>query len=295
MQLISEQDFSSNLCPECNGNIITVQKKGETVCIKCGLIINERELDLSHSEIRAYNHLEKAKKERICPPISPFLPDLKYCTYIDKKHITYPALERAAKIDSQTPWKSRNILIATNELKRISHNLNLPDYIKKIAFHLYKKAFRMKLLKGRSIMGMVAACIYYACKNNNVPRTFKEILNESPINAKTIRKCYKTLIYKLNLIISNINPITLIPRFIADLGFNMDLEVASIKILKFFFQSASSCGKDPKGYCAAAIYLAAKLKNYRITQKQIANVVGVCEVTLRSRYKELSIPIFELI
>ena len=295
MQLISEQDYSSHLCPECSGNIITVQKKGETVCINCGLIINERELDLSHNEIRAYNQLEKAKKERVCPPISPFLPDLKYCTYIDKKHIIYPALKRAAKIDSQTPWKSRNILIATNELKRISHNLNLPYYIKKFALNLYKKAFRMKILKGRSIMGMVAACIFYACKNNNVPRTFKEIFSESAISPKVIRKCYETLIYKLNLKISISNPIMLIPRFIADLGFNMDLEVASIKILKFFFQSASSCGKDPKGYCAAAIYLAAKLKNYCVTQKQIAKVVGVCEVTLRSRYKELSIPIFELI
>ncbi len=47
------------------------------------------------------------------------------------------------------------------------------------------------------------------------------------------------------------------------------------------------CGKDPKGFYAGALYLACKIKNFGIIQKEISKVVGVTEVTLRLRYKEL--------
>lgn len=287
MVIVKEKISSFNSCPECNGSIISIKEKGETVCIQCGLIISERELDLSHNEIRTYNKQDEVKKQRVCPPISPFLPDLKLCTIIDEKNIYNPELQRAVKRDSYLSWESKNILIAITELKRISHNLNLPGYIKEEALRIYKKALKIKILKGRSIIGMIAACIYYACKERYFPRTFQEILNESPISAKKVKNCYKALIYRLNLKVPNINPISLIPRFIADLGLNIDVERAAIKFLQSNFEKAFICGKDPKGFCAGAIYFASKIKNVLISQKVIAKKVGVTAVTLRSRYKEL--------
>ena len=38
---------------------------------------------------------------------------------------------------------------------------------------------------------------------------------------------------------------------------------------------------------SGALYLASKIKDKNITQKKIADTVGITEVTLRSRYKEL--------
>jgi len=43
---------------------------------------------------------------------------------------------------------------------------------------------------------------------------------------------------------------------------------------------------DLKGLCALPIYLNTKLKNKKISQKEISSVVGVTEVILNSRYKE---------
>jgi transcription initiation factor TFIIB len=48
-----------------------------------------------------------------------------------------------------------------------------------------------------------------------------------------------------------------------------------------------SAGKDPMGMAAAAIYIACLQQNEKITQKDIAEVAGVTEVTVRNRYKEL--------
>ncbi|MDR2874223.1 MAG: transcription initiation factor IIB, partial [Methanobrevibacter sp.] len=39
---------------------------------------------------------------------------------------------------------------------------------------------------------------------------------------------------------------------------------------------------------AAALYLASVLLNERKTQKEIADIAGVTEVTIRNRYKELT-------
>jgi transcription initiation factor TFIIB len=83
------------------------------------------------------------------------------------------------------------------------------------------------------------------------------------------------------------DPISLIPRFIADLNLDADIEKTTINILKTFILKFSTSGKDPKGLCAGALYLVCKIRNKRVSQKEIANLVGVTEVTLRSRYKEL--------
>jgi len=46
-------------------------------------------------------------------------------------------------------------------------------------------------------------------------------------------------------------------------------------------------GRGPTGVAAAAVYIAAALKGERRTQKEVAEVAGVTEVTIRNRYREL--------
>ena len=118
-------------------------------------------------------------------------------------------------------------------------------------------------------------------------RNFQEILDEASINQNIVKKCYKILVRELNLKSPHVDPIALIPRYCADLGLGIDIEKETISVLKKFINSSSVCGKDPKGLCAGAIYLVAKLKNQKISQKEISKIINVTEVTLRSRYKEL--------
>ena len=85
----------------------------------------------------------------------------------------------------------------------------------------------------------------------------------------------------------NTNPISYIPRFAAELNLDFDIEIIARKILLHMTKKSLFCGKDPKGFCAGALYFACKIKNLGISQKKISNVVGVTEVTLRTRYKEI--------
>ena len=47
-------------------------------------------------------------------------------------------------------------------------------------------------------------------------------------------------------------------------------------------------GRGPTGVAAAAIYIASILCNERRTQREVADIAGVTEVTIRNRYKELT-------
>ena len=287
MEIESDLSNYSNSCPECEGKVIPLHEKGEIVCGQCGLVISERIVDISHSGKRAFTKQEKESRERTGSPISILLPDMGLSTIIDKTSIKSPDLKRAAKWNSRMTWDKRNMLIATTELKRIGSNLNLPNHVKKTAIRLYIEAFKKKLLRGRSINGMVAACLYFAFRERKIPRTLQEILDETSISAKNVRRCYRTLIRELNLKVPSTDPISLIPRFIAELDLDAEAENVTIKILQSFISKFSTSGKDPKGLCAGALYLVCKMKDKRVSQKEIANLVGVTEVTLRSRYKEL--------
>ncbi len=284
--MVVEITPQTGFCPECGGSTIDIHQKGEIVCQHCGLVVSEKAVDFSHSGIRAYSKQEKDKKERTGCPISILMPDIGLSTIIDRTKIKNPDLRRAAKWNTHLSWEKRNMLIAITELKRIGGNLNFPERVKKSAVRLYKDVFKKNLLRGRSINGMIAACAYYVCKQEKVPITLQEILDEASINDNIVKKCYKILVRELNLKSPHIDPISLIPRYCADLGLPINIEKEAVGVLKNFIENSSTCGKDPKGLCAGAIYLISKLKNYKVSQKDISKVIGVTEVTLRSRYKE---------
>ncbi|MCK5724195.1 MAG: transcription initiation factor IIB [Gammaproteobacteria bacterium] len=288
MNAVTDLNIISDLCPECNGNVISLNQIGEIVCSDCGLVIKERSVDLSHSDKRAYTSQEKNQRDHTGAPISSLLPDIGLTTVIDRKNIKDPDLKRAVKWNTRITWEKRNILIATTELKRICSNLNLPNHIKFEAIKLYKEAFKKKLLRGRSINSMIAASIYLAIRLKRIPRTLQEILDESSESEKDIRRCYRVLIREFNIKSPNTNPSDLIPTYIATLKLGPDIEINSTKIVNAYSERFSTSGKDPKGIVAGAIYLACRMKGLELTQKEIAEVVGVTEVTLRSRYKELS-------
>ena len=58
-KMIANISRITSVCSECGGSIISIEEKGETVCEQCGLIMDERLVDFSHSGKRAYTYQEK--------------------------------------------------------------------------------------------------------------------------------------------------------------------------------------------------------------------------------------------
>ncbi|MGC8609713.1 MAG: transcription initiation factor IIB, partial [Thermoplasmata archaeon] len=91
---------------------------------------------------------------------------------------------------------------------------------------------------------------------------------------------------KLNIMPSK--PEDYISRFCSKLKLSMDTRSRSMEILKQAENTGLTSGKGPTGVAAAAIYIASLMTGERRTQRAVAEVAGVTEVTIRNRYKELT-------
>ena len=168
----------ANSCLECGSIITLFQEKGGSVCKKCGLIINEKNFDLSNNDVRYFNREEMEKKVRTGPPQNS-LTDIHHSTRLKINNTSNLDLKRAFRQNNWLEWHQKNLLTAANELKRISSSLRLPDYVRDMSMTLYKRYIKSNVLSGRSINGMIAACLYYVCRKNRISRSLKEISNKT--------------------------------------------------------------------------------------------------------------------
>ncbi len=262
-------------------------KKAESICAKCGLVLSERMISMENSGQRAFSTEERNKREQHGSPMNPLMPDMQLSTMIDKRAPMPEVLRKAVKWDSRYTWKQRNMIQATSEIKRIGELLNLPKHVKIYAVTLYRKAFQLGLLKGRSIKAMVAASLYFACGAEKIPRTLGEIAKVTDSTFHNITKCYQSLIKELNLPSPTINPGLLVSKYVTNLNLGYEIQILAGKILTAYEKRYSLSGKDPKGLVAAAIYIAAHQHGLKISQTKVSRSIGITEVTLRNRLNEM--------
>ena len=278
-----------NECLECGGNITLIRERGDLICNNCGLIISESNIEIINEGERYFNTEEMVKKRRIGPPQNILL-DIHHSTFLKEDFFKNPDLKRAVKQNNWLEWHQKNLINAANEIKRIAATLRLPDYVKDMSILLYKKYLKGNILSGRSISGMATACLYYACRVNKISRSLKEISNKSSLNQETTKEvysCYKALIKELNLKPPPPDPVSYVPRLIAELDIDPKVESPTIKVIRAFTTRACSAGRDPRGIAAGALYLVCKMINIKVSQKKIAKIAKITNITLCKRYKEI--------
>ena len=134
---------------------------------------------------------------------------------------------------------------------------------------------------------MITAALYAACRLCRVPRTLEEIAEVSSVDKIELGRSYRYLVRELGIKMAPTNPADYVPRFASALGLSGETQAKAIEILKKASQMGLTSGRGPTGAAAAAIYIASVLQDERRTQRDIAEVVKVTEVTIRNRYKEI--------
>jgi transcription initiation factor TFIIB len=183
--------------------------------------------------------------------------------------------------------KDRNLSFALSELQRIVSFLNLPRPIHERIARYYEEAVNKGLVRGRSIESVIAALTYAVSREFGSPRTLDEISEASGVEKREIGRTYRYIARELHIRILPADPMTFVPRFCSMLGLSDKVHAKSIEILKKAKKHDITSGKGPTGVAAAAIYVACVLVGEKRTQREVADIVGVTEVTIRNRYKEL--------
>jgi len=271
----------------------------EIVCMNCGFVVAAKLTDRG-PEWRAFDDEQRAKRARVGAPLTFTIHDKGLSTMIDwhDRDIYGKTLSpgQKAQIYRLRKWQrrirvsdatERNLAFALSEISKIANNLSLPKNILETASVIYRKAVKERLIRGRSIQGVTAAAIYVACRQCGLARTLDEIAQASNINKKEVGRSYRFLVKELDYFIPPLKPSQYVTKFSNQLTMQGKVEEIAHKILTAAKELKLTSGRGPTGIAAAASYIASVLTGERKTQREIAEIAQVTEVTIRNRYKEL--------
>lgn len=182
----------------------------------------------------------------------------------------------------------RNLAFALSELDREASRLGIPRDIREDAAFIYRSAAKNNLVRGRSIEGIVASSLYIACRRCGIPRSLDEVSEASNITKKQVGRNSRFLTRELKIKLKPTSPADFVPRFASNLGLSNRVESRAIEIINISREKGLLSGCEPTGVAAASLYISSVLLGEKKTQREIAEISGVTEVTIRNRFKHLT-------
>lgn len=288
-------------CSECGSKSIQRDySRAEIICNDCGLVVDEMLIDAG-PEWRAFDVEQRMARSRTGAPLTATIHDKGLTTEIDwrntdafrkqlspKRTEQMRRLRRMQKRTRISNAQERNMAFALSEIDRMSSSLSLPKNIREQASIYYRRAVEKDLIKGRAIEAVAAAALYAACRAEGVPRTLDEIAAVSKVDRKDIGRAYRLISRELELKLVPVSSTDYIDRFCSVLGLDYAIRRKAYELLTISKERKLLGAASPDGLAAASIYAASLLLNLEIPrQRELAEVAGVSEVTIRNRYKEL--------
>lgn len=277
-------------CPDCGSSIYT--DSDEQLCEDCGLVVDSDRLDRG-PEWRSFADSETDPK-RTGAPLTDARHDRGLSTEIghsadlsaDKRR-QFARLRRQHNRSRVSDKRARNQIHAFTRIKHIVSNKSLPTQVRDYACNLFRSAQKEDLLRGRSIEGFVAACLYAACRLESISRTIDEITTASHSSREEFQAAYDALNRDLGLPVEPTHPREYLPRYADQLELSTMIEHRAHELVKRTEHEGILNGRNPSGVAAACLYTAAKENDVSLTQREAAAVASVTPVTLRTTYQEL--------
>jgi transcription initiation factor TFIIB len=287
--------FYIKKCPECGGiNLFWNKEKGEIICKDCGLVVEDKMVDFTQ-EWRDFDSEEGDRRRRSGAPMTYTQYDQGLGTEVGiKSDLRNLNKKERNKFFRLRKWQyristaiERNLKLALAELKRVASYLKLPKSVEEEAARIYTLAVQRGLVRGRSMESVVAGALYAACRRHEVPRTLDELSEASGIEKKEIGRTYRFVTRELGIKIMPSNPSDYIARFASALKLSPETQSKAVEILDMAQDAELTSGRGPTGIAAASLYVSSLMHGEKRTQREVADVAGVTEVTIRNRYKEL--------
>ena len=240
-------------CPGCGGRELEPDGDGLLRCEGCGEIIDGGPAWGSFAVAPA----EPASETAVRPP-----------------HGDAPVAEHALQ-----QWQ---------EIERLDDALRLPTHVRESALELFSEALRRKLVRGRQTERVAAALTYAAIRQERLPLTMDDVAAASGLGRLELGRLYRTLARGLELKVAPQAAADFLPRFAKKLQLADETARQAHLLLRQAADAGYGQGMRPGALAGAALYLACREAGEPRSQKQVAQVAGITEVTVRTRYLELS-------
>jgi transcription initiation factor TFIIB len=276
----------------CNAHsdapLIEDYRAGDQICSECGLVVCYRVIDVG-SEWRKFSNEEAgADPSRVGGPENPLLNGSDLSTVIGPgRGDAFFDGFGISKYQNRRNMNSsdRALINAFREITSMADRINLPKTIVDRANYLFKQVHDGRNLKGRANDAIASTCLYIACRQEGAPRTFNEIRAVSKISKKEIGRCFKLILKALEISVDLITAGDFMPRFCSNLGLSNKVQRVATHIARKAVELDIVPGRSPISVAAAAIYMASQASEDKRNQKEIGDIAGVADVTVRESYK----------
>jgi transcription initiation factor TFIIB len=271
----------------------------ELFCGNCGLVLKDKIVETG-PEWRRFSEDGKEDRSRTGIPASIAQHDMGLATVIGvaNKDASGRSLSGSMRytVERLRTWDrrsqvhesaDRNLRQAFSELRRLSDRLAVSESVTEKAAYFYRKALERNLVRGRPIASIIAASLYAACRDRQIPRTLKDVAAVSYVKKKDLARSYRLLHREMDLKIPVADPARCVTAIASRAGMGEKTQRRAREILRMAQEARISAGKDPMGLAASALYVACTLEGEGKTQKDVAEAARVTEVTIRNRYKGL--------
>lgn len=286
-------------CSDCGSRSIDEDSvRGERSCLDCGLVLSENHIDPGQDWS---DFGDGAEKSRVGAPASVLFHDKGLSTDIHWSNRDFAGKVITGASRSQMyrmrKWQrrarsatsfERNMESALIEITRLGGHMNLGKNVREEAAVIYRKALELDMVKGRSIDTMVAASMYLANQKLQTARSLDDFERHSRVSRKSITRAHKIIKSRLKIRVPVSLPEEFVGRYCSLLGLPASTAAETRALLARAREKELTHGKSPTGVAAAAVYIVSRLNERNRTQREIADISGVTEVTIRNRYKELT-------
>lgn len=307
-----KEDLNNILCcPDCKEippNLIEEFSSGDMVCESCGIVVGARIID-NRSEWRTFANDDQAGDDpsRVGGTQDAFVDGEALHTsvaYGDTK-----SARVLSRIQNQTTADKgqKNLMEGYKQIVAYCETINMGQNVTNAAKHIFKLVDKHKILKGKPQEAIIAGCIFIACRQNNVGRTFREIYNLTAVSKKEVGRVFKALQNFLQKIQETegdgavgLNTVTnyenraaeaedLVQRYVSYFGFKEQQKITRLskELCTVAKKYSKLVGRSPLSVAACCIYMACHLCGEPRTAQEISKFAGVSDGTVKNSYKYL--------
>jgi transcription initiation factor TFIIB len=303
------------ICRECRidpPNFLVQWKDGIEVCEDCGLIQQENLID-TRAEWRTFQNDDQDNDDpsRVGDAANPLLNGAQLATEIAFTHGDPRSrdLSRAQNRANEDKG-NRALLDAYRSIGHLCDSINLSTAVSNTAKQLYKLTSESKQFKGKPQEVIIAACIFIACRQQNVARSFKEITELTKVPKKELGRVFKevekffkqskTTFLRAEPTVAakgaeiagyrNTNstqPKDLCGRFGNYLGLPATVCMYAGECAEIMLARGMLAGRSPLSVAAVALYIVSNLMGQPRSAKVIAEIVKVSDGTIRSAWRKI--------
>jgi len=284
------------------GLVVYDHERGEYIDTTTGLVIEEGAVALG-KEWREYSPEDRISKSRVGPQLTHKVHDAGLTSYIEPRGSIgrkYSRLNTATR--KPLDYRARKEVEAKIIMNDVIAKLGLPGFVAETVGMLIKEASKNNLMRKNSIASSVGAMIAEVCRIYNIPLELRRLREALKVDERSFHSAMKKLSWsgifnelkkraREKAVANTVSPspASYIPKIASSLGLDDSVVLLSKRIIDVMVKHnpAASSGKNPEGAAAASIYLASIILENKRSQKSMADLLGISEVTIRNRYKDL--------